>query len=70
MTTKQLLRDIERKRMLAAEQAVIDGIPADMMAHLRKAQEKFEAKGGCPGCGSLVLAVHKIPCKVSENDLY
>lgn len=52
------------------ERAAIDSIPIDVLAHLRKAQAEFEKRGGCPGCGSLVLAVHKIPCKVAENDLY
>jgi hypothetical protein len=71
MTTEtQLLRDIERKRMLAAEQAVIASIPTDLLAHMRKKQAEFEAAGGCPGCGSTTLAVHNIPCKVADNDIY
>jgi hypothetical protein len=71
MTTEnQLLRDIERKRVLAAEQAVIASVPADLLAHMQKAQAEFEKAGGCPGCGSLIHAVHNIPCEVSDNDVY
>ena len=70
MSNEQKLRDLERLRVHAAEQAVIDSIPKDLLAHLRKAQAEFRAKGGCPGCGSLVLAVHNIPCEATKDDLY
>jgi hypothetical protein len=39
----------------------------DMMDN---AQREHEAKGGCPGCGSMVFAVHNSPCSVCENDIY
>jgi hypothetical protein len=45
-----------------AERAVIDSIPRDIMENMKRAQAAHEAKGGCPGCGSMVLAVHHIPC--------
>jgi hypothetical protein len=61
---------IERARIEAAEQEVIAGIPADIMASLAIAQAEHRAKGGCPGCGSMVLAVHNIPCRVADDDLY
>jgi hypothetical protein len=46
------------------------GIPTELMAVLCKAQADHEKKGGCPGCGSMVYAVHNIPCPATENDLY
>lgn len=61
---------IERARIEAGEQEAIAGIPADIMARLAIANAEFRAKGGCPGCGSLILAVHYIPCSVADNDLY
>jgi hypothetical protein len=55
--------DIKRAKARAAEDAAIAGIPADMLTTLAIAQAEFRAKGGCPGCGSKVLAVHYLPCK-------
>lgn len=46
----------------AAEDEAIAGIPADIMARLTIMQAEFKAKGGCPGCGSQILAVHTYPC--------
>lgn len=45
-------------RVRAVEDAAIAGIPADILARLAIAQAEFRAKGGCPGCGSQILAVH------------
>jgi len=67
------MADINQIRMAqirAAENAVIAGIPADLLATLNEAQRKHEANGGCPGCGSMVLACHKSGCTENADDLY
>lgn len=62
---------IERARIEAAEQEVIAGIPADLLAGLALANAKFKAQGGCPGCGSQQIAVHRGDCPtLREPDLY
>lgn len=63
-------RDIHTAKMLAAEDAAIAGIPKDIAERLAEAQRKFAADGGCPGCGSMVLAVHLVSCPEVANDLY
>lgn len=52
------------------ERAAIAEIPDDVLAALAKAQAAHKAKGGCPGCGSLVLAVHFGSCPTTRDDLY
>lgn len=59
-----------RRRVDAAEREAIAGIPADIMARLTIAQAEFRAKGGCPGCGSQILAVHDGSCPTNRDDLY
>lgn len=61
---------LEVVRRMAAEQAVIDSIPKELRDNMEKAQARFEAGGGCLGCGSKRVAVHYLPCSVSEGDLY
>jgi hypothetical protein len=63
------LATLERARMLAAEQAVIDSIPKELRDNMARAQAKFEAEGGCPGCGSKCIGVHYMNC-TSAGDLY
>lgn len=57
-----LLRKIEEARMRAAEEAAIASIPADLLAAMKRADEKYAADGGCPGCGSKVFGAHTLPC--------
>jgi hypothetical protein len=64
------LAKLERARMLAAEQAVIDSIPKKLRDNMERAQAKFEADGGCPGCRSKRIGVHYMPCSTSDGDLY
>lgn len=63
-------KDLERARVLAAEEQTIAGIPADLLAFLAVAEARFRAKGGCPGCGSQILAVHDGACPTLANDCY
>lgn len=60
---------IRRAQVIAAEQAVIDSIPRDLMDHMAQCQREFEAQGGCPGCGSMTLAVHYPPCPEVDDDI-
>lgn len=61
---------IERARIEAAERAVVEGIPAYLLARLAVANAEFQAKGGCPGCGSQRIAVHYGLCPTNRDDLY
>ena len=63
------LDDLERQRVLAAEQEVIASIPKELRDHMRQANEKFAAGGGCPGCGSKQIAVHYLPCSVDAQEV-
>jgi hypothetical protein len=66
-----LLARIRAAQVQAAEEAVIASIPADLKEHMRKADEAFKARGGCKGCGSMVLAVHRGGCPtLREPDFY
>ena len=66
-----LLDRIRAAQVQAAEDAVIASIPADMREIMRKADEAFKARGGCKGCGSMVLAVHRGGCStLREPDFY
>jgi hypothetical protein len=65
-----LLARIRAAQVQAAEDAVIASIPADLMENMRKADEAFKARGGCKGCGSMVLAVHLGGCPTLVDDLY
>lgn len=62
--------ELERLRVRAMEDAVIASIPKELRDMMAEAQRKHEAKGGCPGCGHMVLACHYSPCSVADNDLY
>lgn len=64
------LNQIERERMLAAEREVVAGIPADLLAHMVVADAKFAAEGGCKGCGSKLIGVHKGGCPTGRDDFY
>lgn len=68
------LNKIRQAQIEAAEKAVIDSIPPDLLAWANKVQAEHEAKGGCPGCGSMVFAVHGFPngriCPEIADDLY
>ena len=66
----ELINRIRAAQVQAAEEAVIASIPADMMEIMRKAEESFKARGGCKGCGSMVLAVHRGSCPTLANDFY
>jgi len=57
-------------QMLDREALAVAGIPASIAARLQLAQEKLAAKGGCPGCKSMVLGVHESGCEVCADDLY
>lgn len=52
------------------ERAVIAKISPALLADLAKAQAAHRARGGCKGCGSLVLAVHEAGCPTGASDLY
>ena len=65
-----LLERIRAAQVLAAEDAVIASIPADLMENMRKAQAAFEARGGCKGCGSMRIAVHRGNCSTLAGDVY
>lgn len=62
--------DLHRLRVAVGEAAAIDGIPADILETLERAQAEFAAAGGCPSCGSTVLGVHEAHCKTGKDDLY
>ena len=64
-------QQIRAAQIRAAEDAVVAGIPADLMDFMRRANEKLEAAGGCAGCRSKLIGVHYMPCAVaSEPDCY
>lgn len=65
-----LLARIREAQIQAAEEAVIANTPAQLKEDLRKSNVEFAAKGGCPGCGSKLIAVHKLPCAVYISDIY
>lgn len=46
----------------AAEAAAIAGIPKGVLERLETANAEYAANGGCPGCGSKVIAVHDGRC--------
>ena len=70
MSNDDLLARIRAAQIRAAEEVVIASIPPELTAVMDKAQAEHEAKGGCPGCGSMVLAVHLGRCPTNANDLY
>ena len=65
-----LIARLRAAQVQAAEDAVIASIPADLMENMRKANEAFKARGGCKGCGSMTLAVHRGDCPTLADDLY
>lgn len=64
-----LLHRIRMAQVEAAERAVIDSIPKDLIEHMDKANAEYAAKGGCPSCGSKRIAVHYGHCKL-PLDIY
>jgi hypothetical protein len=65
-----LITKLRTSQIRAAEEAVIASIPRDLIDRLDKAQAEHEAKGGCPGCGCMVLACHAGDCPTNADDLY
>jgi hypothetical protein len=65
-----LIERIRAAQVHAAEDAVIASIPTDLRENMRKANEAFKARGGCKGCGSMVLAVHYGNCPALADDAY
>lgn len=65
-----LLARIRAAQVQSAEEAAIANIPTDLYENMRKADEAFKASGGCNGCGSLVIAVHRGSCPTLADDLY
>jgi hypothetical protein len=66
-----LLRKIEAARVLAAEDAVVASIPAELLENARKANAAFKAKGGCPECKSTSIGIHYGGCAaLDEYDFY
>ena len=65
-----LIAKIKRAQRDAAESAVIASIPKELRDRMDMAQAEHEAKGGCPGCGCMVLACHTGDCPTNANDLY
>lgn len=55
---------VQAAKVNAAEEAAIAGIPKWMSDRMDEAQREHEAKGGCPGCGCMVLACHHSHCTV------
>lgn len=65
-----IIDKIRQAQIEAAEDAVIASIPKDLLQRLECANREFAAKGGCPGCGSLRLAVHTGNCPATKDDIY
>lgn len=65
-----LIQRIRQAQIRAAEDAVIASIPKELKENMAKAQAKFEADGGCPGCGSKIIAVHYGNCSELRDDCY
>lgn len=65
-----LTKKVRVAKARAAEDAAIAGIPPHLKAILDKAQAEHAVKGGCPGCGHMVLAVHYGRCPTLEGDIY
>lgn len=59
---------IRAAKIAAAEQAVIDSLPNDLLQQIEESNRKFAAAGGCPGCGSKLIAVHYGNCPELEKD--
>lgn len=70
MGTDDLLARIRAAQIRAAEDAVIANIPAELRENMRRAEAEFQARGGCKGCGSMVLAVHRGACPTLADDIY
>ncbi len=67
----ELIQRIRQAQVRAAEETVIASIPADLRENMRKAEDAFKARGGCKGCGSMLLAVHRGDCPtLREPDFY
>jgi len=65
------LRKIEAARIRAAEEAVVASIPAELLENMRRANERFEAAGGCPGCKCMRVGVHLFDCpELDKPDFY
>lgn len=65
-----LINRLRAAQVRAAEDAVIEGIPPELKRMMEEAQRKHVEKGGCPGCGSMVFAVHNAGCPTCADDLY
>lgn len=65
-----MTEDIKRAAMLAAEEAVIAGLPPELLERMKVADAEYAAKGGCPGCGYKIIGVHAGNCPANANDCY
>ena len=65
-----LISRIRTAQVRAAEDAVIAGVPPALKKLMDDAQRRHEEKGGCPGCGSMIHAVHRGDCRAILNDIY
>lgn len=64
------INELRTAQIRAAEDAVIASLPPDLKRIFDDAQRSHEAKGGCPGCGHMVLACHRVGCPTNKDDLY
>ena len=58
----KLHKNIHHAKVSAAEEAVLARIPREFSEILEHANRKFAANGGCPGCGSKRIGIHRMPC--------
>lgn len=63
------LNELERRRVDAAERAVIASIPADLLASMAVADARFRAVGGCKGCNSQIIGVHYGNCPTLRDGI-
>jgi hypothetical protein len=62
--------EIQSAQVRAGEDAVIASIPVSLKEIMDEAQAAHEARGGCPGCGSMVHAVPRGGCPTLANNPY
>jgi hypothetical protein len=66
-----LIREIETARVRAAEAAVVASLPPELLENMRQADAAYAASGGCPGCKSTVIGVHRGGCpELDKPDFY
>jgi len=62
-----LIRQIQIAQRNAGEDAAIAGIPQSLLDNMDRADKEFAKRGGCPGCGSMSIGVHTLPCSECEK---